>query len=108
MCADKGLGTLVDAFCILKQRGQVPDLRLRAAGVQIGPDAAYVRCLERKLESKGPGEFAEFRANISREEKRELLASLSVLSVPATYGESFGLYVLEAWSLSVPVVQPWR
>jgi glycosyltransferase involved in cell wall biosynthesis len=28
------------------------------------------------------------------------------LSVPATYGETFGLYLLEAWACGVPVVQP--
>src|SRR6185503_14780441 len=49
---------------------------------------------------------AEFLPNISREEKLAFLNSLSVLSVPATYGESFGLYLLEAWAAGVPVVQP--
>ena len=29
-----------------------------------------------------------------------------MLSVPATYGEALGLYVLEAWAAGVPVVQP--
>ena len=32
--------------------------------------------------------------------------SLSALSVPATYGELFGLYVIEALAAGVPVVQP--
>jgi glycosyltransferase involved in cell wall biosynthesis len=31
---------------------------------------------------------------------------LTVFSVPARYGEAFGLYVIEAWAASVPVVQP--
>jgi glycosyltransferase involved in cell wall biosynthesis len=38
--------------------------------------------------------------------KQSFLRSLSVLSVPATYGESFGLYVLEALASGVPVVLP--
>jgi glycosyltransferase involved in cell wall biosynthesis len=31
---------------------------------------------------------------------------LTVFSVPATYGEAFGLYVIEAAASGVPVVQP--
>src|SRR5262249_41193407 len=44
--------------------------------------------------------------NVTREQKIEILKSASILSVPATYGESFGLYLLEAWACGVPVVQP--
>jgi glycosyltransferase involved in cell wall biosynthesis len=31
---------------------------------------------------------------------------MSVLSVPATYGEAFGLYLIEALAVGVPLVQP--
>ena len=48
----------------------------------------------------------EFLPNESREEKVGFLRSLSFLSVPATYGEAFGLYLIEALALGVPVVQP--
>ena len=34
------------------------------------------------------------------------MKSLSVFSVPALYGEAFGLYLVEAWAAGVPVVQP--
>ena len=44
--------------------------------------------------------------NVSREEKIRLLQTLSVLSVPAMYGESFGLYVIEAMAAGVFVTQP--
>ena len=46
----------------------------------------------------------EFLPNITREEKIAFLKSLSVLSVPAAYSESFGLYVVEAMAAGVPVV----
>jgi glycosyltransferase involved in cell wall biosynthesis len=48
----------------------------------------------------------EIRPNLPAAEKRAFLQTLSVLSVPATYGEAFGLYVLEALASGVPVVQP--
>ena len=44
--------------------------------------------------------------NISFAEKVSFFQSLSVFSVPATYGEAFGLYVIEALASGVPVVQP--
>jgi glycosyltransferase involved in cell wall biosynthesis len=34
------------------------------------------------------------------------LQSIDVLSVPTTYREPKGLYILEAWANGVPVVQP--
>jgi glycosyltransferase involved in cell wall biosynthesis len=48
----------------------------------------------------------EFLHNVTHEQKQAFLRTLSILSVPATYGESFGLYVIEALACGVPVVQP--
>ena len=48
----------------------------------------------------------EFHPNLDRADKLEFLRSLSVFSVPARYGEAFGLYVIEAMAAGVPVVQP--
>jgi glycosyltransferase involved in cell wall biosynthesis len=39
-------------------------------------------------------------------EKIQFLQNLTVFSVPATYGEAFGLYVLEALACGVAVVEP--
>ena len=47
-----------------------------------------------------------FFANVDRENKQRLLRACTMLSVPAEYGEAFGLYLLEAWALGLPVVQP--
>src|SRR5439155_11335242 len=56
--------------------------------------------------AKGLENDVEFLPNVERAGKIAFLQSLSVLSVPATYGESFGLYVIEALAAGVPVVQP--
>ena len=47
-----------------------------------------------------------FEANLTFEEKRKFLSELTIFSVPATYGEAFGLYIIEAQCSGVPVVQP--
>jgi glycosyltransferase involved in cell wall biosynthesis len=102
----KGLGLLVDAFIELKRRSTFPGLRLRCAGSMTQSDAGYVASLRSRLDAAGCAESAEFLPNVSREEKFAFLASLDVFSVPAISSEAFGLYVIEAMAMAVPVVQP--
>jgi len=93
----KGLDTLVQAFLQLK----TPGARLRVAGAMTSQDKRFVGSLRDKL-----GDRAEFLPNLDRAAKADFLRSLAVFSVPATYGEAFGMYVLEAQAAGVPVVQP--
>lgn len=106
MCPDKGLPLLVEAFLHLKRAGTVPDLRLRVCGVMLGEDRAGVDALRAEVERAGFGADLDVLPNVEREEKIAFLRTLDVLSVPAGYGESFGLYLLEAMAAGVPVVQP--
>jgi len=106
MCREKGLDTLVDAFILLKKRGKVAKLKLRIGG-SCGPaDQPVVDELRARLQERGLLADVEFHPNISRSDKQAFLRSLSVFSVPALYGEAFGLYVIEALACGVPVVLP--
>ncbi|PIZ36597.1 MAG: glycosyl transferase group 1 [Armatimonadetes bacterium CG_4_10_14_0_8_um_filter_66_14] len=105
-CHNKGLGTLVEAYLELRRNGGVAGLKFRVAGTQTAEDATYVAGLRARLSANGLGSDVEFLPNLDRDQKIAFLRSLSVLSVPATYGESFGLYVVEALAAGVPVVQP--
>ncbi len=106
MCREKGLDTLVEAFIRLKAGGQAGKLRLSVGG-SCGPaDEPFVQTLRQRLAAAGYLGQTEFRPNLSRPEKLDFLAALSMFSVPARYGEAFGLYVLEALAAGVPVVQP--
>jgi len=99
MHPSKGLDALVDAF--VKVRVRLPNAQLLVAGAQTASDRRFVRDLRRRA-----GPAAEFHPNPDRATKLGLLRRFSVFSVPATYGEAFGLYVLEALAAGVPVVQP--
>jgi glycosyltransferase involved in cell wall biosynthesis len=106
MCREKGLDTLVEAFILLKHRESVPRLKLHIGG-SCGPaDEPFVKSLRKRLAEAGYIGETVFSPNLSRAEKIGLLESLSVFSVPARYGEAYGLYVVEAMAAGVPVVQP--
>lgn len=104
--AGKGLGLVVDAFIELKKRGHFPKTKLRCAGAMTKDDERYVATLKKKIAAAGYEADVEFLPNVSKEEKDAFLQSLTLFSVPATYGEAFGLYLVEAWAAGVPVVQP--
>ncbi len=106
MCKDKGLDTLVEAFIHLKNRGNVPRLKLHIGGGYGPGDEPFVKTLRVRLAEAGFIGEVSFSPNLSRVEKLAFLQSLTVFSVPATYGEAFGLYVVEALAAGVPVVQP--
>jgi glycosyltransferase involved in cell wall biosynthesis len=106
MHPSKGLETLVDAYLILRERNRLPGLRLRVAGSCTDADAPFVEHLTGRLQRAGTLGEVEFRPNLDRNEKIDFLRGLSVFSVPATYGEAFGLYVIEAMAAGTPVVQP--
>ena len=69
-------------------------------------DDEFIAQQKRKLDAAGLLDDVEFSPNLSTDKKVEFLQSLSVFSVPALYGESFGLYLIEALACEVPVVQP--
>ena len=102
--AGKGLHTLVDAFILLAPR--LPKVRLSIAGTATDADAKFIAQQQRKLHDAGLLERVTWRENLDAAEKIAHFQSLTVLSVPAAYGEAFGLYVVESLACGVPVVEP--
>ena len=106
MCPDKGLDLLVEAYIHIKNRGHVPRLKLHIGG-GCGPgDEAFVKTLRVRLAEAGYIGEVSFHPNLNHAEKLAFLSALDVFSVPAHYGEAFGLYLIEAMAAGVPVVQP--
>ena len=104
MCREKGLDTLVDAYIGLRKR--MKNVKLHIGGGCGPSDEPFVAELRKRLESAGVLPDVQFFPNLERAAKLEFLRGLSVLSVPALYGEAFGLYVIEALASGVPVLQP--
>jgi glycosyltransferase involved in cell wall biosynthesis len=103
ICPEKGLHRLIDAFRILHARQ--PATRLVAGGYLGTRDRAYFERLVRETADLGDA-FTYAGSPPDHAGKVAFLKSLDVLSVPTTYREPKGLYVLEALANGVPVVQP--
>lgn len=106
MCKEKGLHTIIDAFILLKKRKRIPHLKLHAGGSMGPSDERFVTELKSRLQGEGVLGDATFFPNLTKQQKQEFFRRLSVFSVPAMYGEAFGLYLLESWASGVPAVQP--
>ena len=62
--------------------------------------------IARRLAAAGYIGEVSFHPNLNHAEKLAFLSALDVFSVPAHYGEAFGLYLIEALAAGVPIVQP--
>jgi glycosyltransferase involved in cell wall biosynthesis len=103
---EKSLHLLAEAYRVLRQERGVSNTRLEAAGYLAPEHRSYLAGIEAKLKSWGlDGEF-RYRGALDRTQKVEFFKSIDVLSVPSTYREPKGLYLLEAMACAVPVVAP--
>jgi len=106
MCKEKGLDTLIDAYVLLKQRDAGKNLRLHVGGGCGPTDQPFVEEQRRKLRQFRVVEDTQFFPNVDHAGKIAFFRGLTVFSVPALFGEAFGLYLIEALAAGVPVVQP--
>ena len=106
MIREKGIEFLVNAFIHLRTKLHHPDARLHIAGACTAGDEVLVAGLKKQLAAADLTSAVDWSPNLSREEKARFLSSLTLFSVPATYPEAFGLYLIEALAAGVPAVQP--
>jgi glycosyltransferase involved in cell wall biosynthesis len=106
ICPEKGLHTLVEAMRLLWQPAGMPPSRLRVSGWLGANDRPYFDELKQRVASWGFADRFEHVESPDHASKVRFLQSLDVLSVPTSYREPKGLYVLEALANGVPVVQP--
>jgi glycosyltransferase involved in cell wall biosynthesis len=105
---EKGLHVLAEAYILLRRRMGASTPVLEAAGYLSAADAGYLERVRRQLSDAGCGDAFTYRGELDREQKLAFLGGLDVLSVPATYDEPKGMFLLEAMASGVPVVQPRR
>jgi glycosyltransferase involved in cell wall biosynthesis len=106
ICPEKGLHNLTEAFRLLRLQPGAPRCRLRVSGWLGDHNKPYLDGLKKRLNVAGLADDFEHVDSPDHASKVRFLQSLDVLSVPTTYREPKGLYVLEALANGVPVVQP--
>jgi glycosyltransferase involved in cell wall biosynthesis len=102
------LAVLADAYRRLRKRGELNGARLEVAGYLAPEHRKYLDDIQNEMEKAGLSEEFTYRGALDREQKISFLQSLDILSVPATYDEPKGIFLLEAMACGVPVVQPRR
>jgi glycosyltransferase involved in cell wall biosynthesis len=105
---EKGLHVLAEAYVKFRQRARSQAVRLEAAGYLGRVHEPYLDQVRRIFEPAGLASEFTYRGAVDRAGKLAFLRTLDVLSVPATYDEPKGMFLLEAMAAGVPVVQPRR
>ena len=103
---EKGFHVLVDAYRRLRQRGGTEGMRFIAAGYLPPEHQPYLDEAKNVLTTAGLGGEFEYRGEVDRAAKIDFFHDLDVFSVPTTYREPKGLFLMEAMACGVPVVQP--
>jgi glycosyltransferase involved in cell wall biosynthesis len=104
---EKGLHALCEAYRRFRAHPEGGgSVRLVAAGYLAPEHQGYLEGITSRMKEWGlAGEF-EYRGELDRTQKIAFLQGLDVMSVPATYAEPKGIFLLEAMANGVPVVQP--
>jgi glycosyltransferase involved in cell wall biosynthesis len=105
---EKGLQVLADAYVRFRRRISGARVSLHAAGYMAPHHKPYLDKAHTILKQAGLGGEFSYQGELDRSAKVAFLRSLNVLSVPATYDEPKGMFLLEAMACGVPVVQPKR
>jgi glycosyltransferase involved in cell wall biosynthesis len=108
VCPEKGLHTLCETYRHLRERTEFSDATLEVAGYMAPEHKPYLQKIERQMKDWGLGHEFRYRGVLDRAQKVDFLRNLNVLSVPSSYDEPKGIYLLEAMANGVPVVQPRR
>ncbi len=103
---NNGFDKLVDSFIDLKARNVLPGLTLNICGGFTGDDKHFISSQFKKLREHGIRKSVKIFKEFHGEKKMEFFSSVDVISVPVRKYDGYGLYILEANSAGIPVVQP--
>ncbi len=101
-----GFDKLTDAFIKLKSENLLPDLVLNVCGGYTGDDKPFIASQIKKIREYGFQKSVRIYPEFDGNAKIGFFNDVDVISVPVRKYDGYGLYILEANSAGVPVVQP--
>lgn len=104
---EKGLHVLCEAYRLAREKSG-RKMKLEVAGYLLPHHQGYFEAIERQMNEWGFGAEFSYKGALDRSQKISFMQGIDVLSVPATYDEPKGMFLLEAMANGVPVVQPRR
>ena len=84
------------------------DTKLKVAGWLGANDEVFFKKQVAKLKAAGLDNHFDHAGSPDRDGKRDFLRSIDVFSVPTTYREPKGMYVIEALAAEVPAAETGR
>jgi glycosyltransferase involved in cell wall biosynthesis len=105
---EKGLHVLAEAYRLLRADQSIVPSQLEVAGYVAPEHKGYLNDIKQRMKDDGLETEFNYRGVLDRDQKIRFLRNLDVLSVPATYDEPKGNFLLEAMACGIPVVQPRR
>ena len=103
---EKSLHLLAEAYQLLRHERGAAGMRLEAAGYLAPEHRPYLARIEARMKAWGLADEFHYHGALDRAQKVAFFHGIDVLSVPSTYKEPKGLYLLEAMACAVPVVAP--
>jgi glycosyltransferase involved in cell wall biosynthesis len=101
-----GFDKIIDAFIELKKSDSIPGLKLHISGGFTGDDKPFIKEQIKKIKSYNLLNDIKLYSDFQGESKTRFFCEIDIMSVPVRKYDGYGLYVLEANSAGVPVVQP--
>lgn len=106
LCKENGLDILIDAFILLRSEQENNNYKLYLTGGSTADDKKFLNEQKRKIKKAGLTDSVIFIDSFDAESRKKFFSEIAILSVPVRNGEAFGIYLAEAMSSGVPVVQP--
>ena len=104
MNRENGLHILAEAFAVLKDKNNIPNLKLKIGGGYTGIDKKFLKQVKKILEPFMND--VSWSDTYSLDDHQQFYKEITVLSVPLTFDEGVGLYLCEAFAAGRPAVEP--